>query len=146
VIEAAAVVGKEFGRAAVEHLVADVDVEEQLMTLTKRELVRPDREGRGKDQAYRFRHVLIRDAAYDAIPKQARADLHERLGDWMQATTGERFGEVEEIVGYHLERAYRYRLVTPRSVDRVLGLQRRRGGRTQGSEAAYGWHPGVLGA
>ena len=50
-----------------------------------------------EDRAYRFRHVLIRDAAYDSNNEGgARGDLREQLGDWMQATTGERLGEVEE--------------------------------------------------
>jgi tetratricopeptide (TPR) repeat protein len=48
--------------------------------------------------------MLIRDAAYDGLPKKIRAELHERLADWLEATGP---GAAEEIVGYHLEQAYR---------------------------------------
>ena len=59
------------------------------------------------DDAFRFRHLLIRDAAYDSLPKETRAELHERFADWL-----ERHGalvEQDEIVGYHLEQAHRNR-------------------------------------
>jgi class 3 adenylate cyclase len=59
--------------------------------------------------AYRFKHILVRDAAYRATTKKLRAVLHERFADWLAGTAGERLGEYEEIVGYHLEQAYRYR-------------------------------------
>ena len=36
------------------------------------------------DDAFRFRHLLIRDAAYDALPKATRAELHERFADWLE--------------------------------------------------------------
>ena len=35
------------------------------------------------EDAFRFRHVLIRNAAYDGLPKQIRAELHERFADWL---------------------------------------------------------------
>jgi tetratricopeptide (TPR) repeat protein len=55
------------------------------------------------EDAFRFRHLLIRDAAYDRIGKELRSGLHERFADWLEG----RDEEVEEIVGYHLERAHR---------------------------------------
>ncbi len=53
--------------------------------------------------------MLIRDAAYDSLPKSARAELHELFADWLDETLGDRRLEVEEIIGYHLEQAFRYR-------------------------------------
>ena len=47
-----------------------------LLALVRQELIRPDRSERGRD-AFRFRHLLIRDAAYEAMPKEERAELHE---------------------------------------------------------------------
>ncbi len=76
--------------------------------LVRKELIRPDRPALG-GRTHRFRHLLIRDAAYDAIPKQARAVAHERFADWLERSAGERATEYEEIVGYHLEQSYRYR-------------------------------------
>src|SRR5581483_7565858 len=46
----------------------------------------------------------IRDAAYAGIPKRTRADLHERFAGWLDLHDG-----ADELVGYHLEQAYRYR-------------------------------------
>src|SRR5207253_95079 len=57
---------------------------------------------------FRFRHLLIRDAAYDALPKATRAELHERFATWLEQR-GEELVELDEIVGYHLEQAARYK-------------------------------------
>ena len=57
----------------------------------------------------RFRHILIRDAAYTPAEGE-RAVLHERFADWLEAGRGATPGEYEEIVGYHLEQAHRYRI------------------------------------
>ncbi len=75
----------------------------------RKELLRPDRTQLAGDDAYRFRHLLIRDAAYEALPKSTRADLHERFADWLEAH-GADLVELDEILGYHLEQAHRYRL------------------------------------
>ena len=60
------------------------------------------------EAAFRFRHGLIRDAAYEGTTKRTRADLHERFAGWLEWIAGERVVEYEEIVGYHLEQAFRY--------------------------------------
>ena len=74
----------------------------------RKELVRPDEAQLAGEDAFRFRHLLIRDAAYDALPKAARAELHERFADWLEAH-GAELVELDEILGYHLEQAWRYR-------------------------------------
>jgi class 3 adenylate cyclase/tetratricopeptide (TPR) repeat protein len=58
--------------------------------------------------AYRFKHVLVREAAYLATTKKVRASLHERFADWLEQLVGDRVGEYHEILGYHYEQAYRY--------------------------------------
>jgi predicted ATPase/class 3 adenylate cyclase len=77
-----------------------------LASLVRRDLIRPDRPSISGDDAYRFRHILIRDAAYDSLAKTTRAELHERFAVWLERAAGSRIGEYEEIVGYHLEQAY----------------------------------------
>jgi class 3 adenylate cyclase/tetratricopeptide (TPR) repeat protein len=109
VLECAAVAGKHFVRAALRRLAPDIDdldVDARLLSLARRDLLaaRP-----GREDAYRFRHALIRDAAYAGISKQLRAKLHERFADWALTTRPGRAGDVDEIVGYHLEQAFRYR-------------------------------------
>src|SRR5213078_4060131 len=82
------------------------NIDAVLLSLARKDLLaaRP-----GREDAYRFRHALIRDAAYAGIPKQLRAQLHELFGDWAANTNAGRAGELDEIVGYHLEQAFRYR-------------------------------------
>ncbi len=122
VIERGAVEGKVFHRGAVMALAPEADragVGGQLLSLMRKELVRPDRTQIAGDDAFRFRHLLIRDTAYDSLPKAVRAELHERFGDWL-AAHGDLL-EQDELVGYHLEQAAGYRRELdaddPRAVD-----------------------------
>jgi class 3 adenylate cyclase len=110
VLERGSVEGQLFHRGAVEALAARPEpVLGQLVALVRKELVRPDRPQLPTEDAYRFRHILIRDAAYDALPKAARATLHERFGNWLVEHGGE-LAERDEIVGYHLELSHGYRI------------------------------------
>jgi predicted ATPase len=108
----ASVVGKVFQRSAVTELSPPERREElgtRLLTLVRKELVRPDRSGSTGDEAFRFRHILVRDAAYGSLPKEQRADLHARFAAWLETVAGERHLEYEEVIAYHLEQAHRYR-------------------------------------
>jgi class 3 adenylate cyclase/tetratricopeptide (TPR) repeat protein len=105
-LEAAAVVGKEFWRGAVLNLSPPgTEVSALLQRLVRRRLVQPDRVSFPGEDAFRFSHVLIRDAAYSGIAKEMRAKLHESFADWLTQSGS----PYEEIVGYHLEQAYTYR-------------------------------------
>jgi class 3 adenylate cyclase/tetratricopeptide (TPR) repeat protein len=113
VAERASVEGKVFHRGAVMRLSPDGDrpqIPTRLLALARKELIRPDRATFAGEEAFRFRHLLIRDAAYQGMPKEARAELHERFADWLAEQAGERLAEYEDILGYHLEQAYRYRI------------------------------------
>ncbi len=110
-LERAAVEGTQFHRGALGALapqLGDPAAERYLAQLVRRDLIRPDRSSFAGDEAYRFRHLLIREAAYASVPQEIRAGLHERFADWLERTAGERVREYEEIVGFHLEQAYRY--------------------------------------
>jgi class 3 adenylate cyclase/tetratricopeptide (TPR) repeat protein len=112
VMERASVEGKVFHRGAVLELAPEPvrpALTTHLMSLVRKELVRPDRPTFAGEEAFRFRHLLIRDAAYQAMPKETRARLHERFAAWLERVAGDRLAEYEEIVAYHLEQAYRYR-------------------------------------
>ena len=109
VLESAAVAGKHFTRSALRKLSPEADqsdVDARLLSLARKDLLaaRP-----GREDAYRFRHVLIRDAAYAGISKELRTRLHERFADWAATTSAGKAGDLDEIVGYHLEQAFRYR-------------------------------------
>jgi len=109
VLERGSVEGQLFHSAAVQALATPPgSVERQLVGLVRADLVRPDRPQLPVGDAYRFRHLLIRDAAYDALPKATRAELHERFAAWLEER-GPELVEHDEILGYHYEQAYRYR-------------------------------------
>jgi class 3 adenylate cyclase/tetratricopeptide (TPR) repeat protein len=109
VLERGAVEGRIFHRGAVEALAPEEpQVATRLTSLVRKELVRPDTTQLAGDDAFRFRHLLIRDATYDALPKATRADLHERFAEWLE-THGTDLVELDEILGYHLEQAHAYR-------------------------------------
>jgi class 3 adenylate cyclase/tetratricopeptide (TPR) repeat protein len=108
VLERGAVEGELFHRGTVQALAPEESqLTPRLASLVRRDLVRPDRPVLPREDAYRFRHLLIRDAAYDALPKATRADLHRRFAAWLEQR-GEELVELDEILGYHLEQAARY--------------------------------------
>jgi len=109
VLERGSVEGEIFHRGAVQALAPEeTQVTTRLAALVRHQLVRPDRGQLAGEDGYRFRHLLIRDAAYDALPKAVRADLHARFADWLDQH-GQPLVERDEIVGHHLEQAVRYR-------------------------------------
>jgi len=109
VLERASVEGNSFHRGAVEALgPEETSVPDKLVTLTRKDIVRPDKATFPGEDAFRFRHLLIRDAAYDGLPKSVRAQLHEAFATWLDERAGD-LAERDEIIGYHLEQAYCYR-------------------------------------
>jgi class 3 adenylate cyclase/tetratricopeptide (TPR) repeat protein len=108
VLERGAIEGELFHRGTVQALAPEeTEVTPRLAALVRRDLVRPDVPQLPREDAYRFRHLLIRDAAYDALPKAKRADLHRRFATWLEEH-GESLVELDEILGYHLEQSARY--------------------------------------
>jgi class 3 adenylate cyclase/tetratricopeptide (TPR) repeat protein len=109
VLERGAVEGEVFHHGVVRALTPDRPrLTTQLTALARKELIRPDRPVYAGEDAFRFRHLLMRDAAYRGLPKAARAELHELFADWL-VEHGTGLVELDELVGYHLEQAYRYR-------------------------------------
>jgi class 3 adenylate cyclase/tetratricopeptide (TPR) repeat protein len=110
VMERGAVQGALFHRGAVHELAdegAGEELDAHLVGLVRKELIRPERGPLPADDAYRFRHLLIRDVAYDGLPKETRAELHLRFARWVSEHA--QIIELDEIVGYHLEQAATYR-------------------------------------
>src|SRR5207247_261100 len=86
----------------------EIQVSARLVGLVRKDLIRPDRPELAGEDAFRFRHLLFRDAAYDSLPKGTRADLHERFATWLDQHAAKSMAP-DEIVGHHLEQSYRYR-------------------------------------
>jgi len=123
VLERAAVDGRVFHRSAVVELAEKPlrqEVTRHLVALVRKELVEPAKSGFDGEDAFRFRHELMRGAAYESLPKEARAELHARFAPWLERREG-----TEEIVGYHFEQAFRYRAeLGPLTKDaRALGRE-----------------------
>jgi class 3 adenylate cyclase len=119
VLERGAIEGEVFHRLAVKALVGErlaAGVELRLAGLVRKELIRPHPATLQGDEAFRFRHLLIRDAAYDGLPKATRLELHERFARWLEQTAADLL-ELDEIAGWHLEQAVRYQRELGREAD-----------------------------
>jgi class 3 adenylate cyclase/tetratricopeptide (TPR) repeat protein len=141
VVEAASVAGLVFPEDAVRELVPDhlaTGVDRILGSLARKHFVHPQADPVGSDARYRFDHVLIREAAYQGILKRSRATLHERFVGWADRVNRDRDRavEFEEILGHHLEQAYRNlhdlgplddhgRELGARAAERLTGAGRR---------------------
>ena len=80
-----------------------------LQTLVAKGLVQRGPPDKSHEEEYSFHHILIQQAAYRAIPKSARAELHHRYADWLEYVVWEPATQRAEILGYHLEQSVRYR-------------------------------------
>ncbi len=121
VLERGAVVGQVFYRGAVMEMAAGADasrLDEHLADLDRREYIRPATETIGTEDAFSFRHLLIRDAAYRRLSKGLRAKLHAAFAGWFRRIAGPSFSSHDEILGYHLEQAVSYRSeIAPQTDD-----------------------------
>src|SRR5207302_5695345 len=117
-----AVEGQVFHRSAVAALVDDAalaHVDEHLLGLVRKDLIRPHRSDVSGDRAFRFRHMLIRDVAYERLPRARRAELHERYAGWIEEHESS-LAEHEELAGWHLEQAVHDRGRARRAVDTAV--------------------------
>jgi class 3 adenylate cyclase len=99
VLELASVVGRVFDWRSVAALAPAPlapRVVGVLLALTRRNLLQVADRRHGED-AFSFRHHLLRDAAYQAIPKRERAILHVRAADQLH----------DDAADHHLGQAYR---------------------------------------
>jgi class 3 adenylate cyclase len=110
-LERCAIEGEVFHRGAVLQLSAptsEASVRANLEALVARGLIRPAGASFVDEAAFRFKHILVREAAYQSSTKKLRAGLHEGFANWLERTAGGRSSEYEEILGYHLEQSFRF--------------------------------------
>ena len=78
-----------------------------LRTLSRRELVVERLSSSiGDDVEYAFKHVLTRDVAYESLPRRQRAQAHAAAAEWIEHVSGERAGELVEVLAHHYDAAY----------------------------------------
>ena len=127
VTQRASVIGKTFWWGAVSHLSPETHrprVGHHLQTLSRKELVMPDVSSFAGEDAFRFAHIMIRDAAYQAMSKETRGELHEQFAQWLLDRAGDREREYEEILGYHFEQAFKLRDELGKSDEKTEALQK----------------------
>lgn len=109
VVERGSVEGQVFHQGLVEYL-SDASsrggASAALDRLAQKGFLQPARPDFADQTAFRFRHILMRDAAYSTTPKKVRARFHEGFVDWAELAAGDRQSEFEEILGHHLEQAH----------------------------------------
>jgi class 3 adenylate cyclase/tetratricopeptide (TPR) repeat protein len=113
VLERASVIGTQFGAGEVAQLGDEpgpASVRPQLMAMVRHDLLRPDPGATlpmgADDEAFRFRHQLIRDGAYAGMSKAKRARLHEQYAGLLEELSVEQLPQIDEVLGYHFEQAY----------------------------------------
>jgi DNA-binding SARP family transcriptional activator len=132
VAQCAAIVGRDFAAAAVAELLppeARRTLPRQLDALARRALIAREPSPLPFEQAYSFRHVLIQEAAYRLVLKEKRAELHERLARFLEQAPAFTAGDLDELVGYHLEQTYGYLRELGTSDGRKLEIAREAGER-----------------
>ena len=135
-LQQAAVVGRTFWRGAVARLTSEERLDEILETLCRRELVleRLSSSMAGETE-YVFKHVLIRDVAYETLPRRERARAHAHAAAWIEEVSGARAANLAELLAHHYDvafslggdddcrrRARRYALAASRQAVRRFAL------------------------
>jgi class 3 adenylate cyclase/tetratricopeptide (TPR) repeat protein len=106
IVERASIEGQVFHLGTIAALGADPEVTRSTVpVLARKQLLRSDRAALPGQQAFRFRHLLIREAAYERIAKEVRAAWHEAFANWLEALAGDRVTEYEELLAHHLAHA-----------------------------------------
>lgn len=122
-LQDAAVIGRAFWLGAVAHLSdrSAADVRDALGRLRTKEIITP-REPPvfSGELEFAFRHVLIRDVAYESLPKALRAAKHIEVARWAEERAGDRSEELAEVVGAHYLEAVEYRAQLGERPDREV--------------------------
>ncbi len=123
ILQDAAVAGRIFwlGAAAALSERPIADVRDAIGRLRVKEIVTPrEPPAFSGELEFAFRHVLIRDVAYESLPKLLRARKHVKLARWAEERTGNRSRELAEVVGAHYVRAIGYLDELGEPADREL--------------------------
>ncbi len=109
VIQKAAVVGRTFWPVLLQQLTGIEDIDQTMRSLKSRQLIseRPISSLAGETE-YAFKHVLIREVAYESLPRRARGEAHADIADWIEGMRGQRTDEVAEILAHHFDHAFKW--------------------------------------
>ncbi|HWL64384.1 MAG TPA: adenylate/guanylate cyclase domain-containing protein, partial [Actinomycetota bacterium] len=93
-----------------------------LHTLMKKELLEADL-SLGSDDAFRFKHEVVRRMAYVGLAKELRSELHERVARWMVGLSSG--ATSEEQIAFHLEQSVRLRRALGTADDHTEEMARK---------------------
>jgi class 3 adenylate cyclase/tetratricopeptide (TPR) repeat protein len=127
-LQAAAVLGQTFWPDALAHVAGATreQVDEGLQTLVRREFVDGRQESSLADEAaHAFRHPLIREVAYEQIPRARRAELHWLAAEWVETLPADRAEGRAELLAHHYVQALEYARATG---EETAGLAARTAG------------------
>ena len=134
-LQRASVEGRTFHAGALAAVLPEAErrrMRARFVALARKGLIGADQPQFDGEDAYRFTHALIREAAYAGLPKLVRADLHAALAEWLEA----RPRAADEIVGFHLEQACQLAAGLGRTGERELALRPRAIGRFRAASRA----------
>lgn len=108
VLQQAAVVGRFFWPGALMAAMDSDRLEGSLRALERRQLIveRLTSSMEGETE-YAFKHALIRDVAYEGLPRAIRGTAHARIGGWLMQKVGDRFEELPEPLAHHFSSAFK---------------------------------------
>ena len=102
----ASVIGRTFWRSLLEVLDPRADVGDALAKLEGRDFIGRDRmsllEG---DDAYSFRHISLREVAYNTLPKSERRARHAAVAEFLETSYPNRPVALAPMLGYHWREA-----------------------------------------
>ncbi|GIH18691.1 guanylate cyclase [Rugosimonospora africana] len=117
ILQAAAVVGRQFWPGAVAHAANRPveSAERALYRLEQRDLIQelPTSTMAGQTE-YRFRHILVRDVCYQRLPRSERVARHQRTADWLEPVSDARQSDLAEVLAHHRWAAH--------EITRTLGM------------------------
>ena len=102
VLQLGAVLGRSFRARGVATLAPELadEVDAAIDDLVERDMVRPA----GGDRCT-FRHILIREVAYQTLPRTERARLHAAAGAWLESIAGQNDAAYAELIAFHFREA-----------------------------------------
>jgi class 3 adenylate cyclase/tetratricopeptide (TPR) repeat protein len=101
-LKVASVIGRVFRPTMLSGVDPDLGapdaIDAELATLAKADLVKADDDGA---DAYVFKHVITREVAYESMPFALRSELHERVGDYIEATEEDAIDRNLDLLAHH---------------------------------------------
>lgn len=141
----AAVIGRFFWDGALAHLAASdrAAIRHDLRGLLSKRIVVPRQPSSLSGEVeYAFRHVLIRDVAYEMVPKGERVARHVGVAAWAEQRFAERLDDAVDVIAWHYGTALEYEAFMPSAAAEQLAALRAKTleyARRAGARAARLW-------